>query len=83
MTDGERIKQIRTELGLSQTRFGFKFHVSPINVSMWETGKNRPTEYVMYMIEKILELEKKVEELEQIIKERDAEASASDESSAG
>lgn len=78
MTDGERIKQIRTELGLSQTRFGFKFHISPMNISMWETGRNRPTEYTMYMIEKILELEKKVEEYEEIIKQTTAENSAAD-----
>lgn len=56
-----RIKEIRAKTGLSQTKFGEKFHIAPANIQMWEQGVNNPTEYTMYMIERILELEGRLE----------------------
>lgn len=43
--------------GLSQSKFGQKFHIQTINISNWEQGVHKPPEYVTYMIEKILEME--------------------------
>ena len=56
-----RIKEIRAQTGLSQTKFGEKFHIAPANIQMWEQGVNNPTEYTMFMIERILELEGQLE----------------------
>ena len=44
----QRIKDIRLELGLSQSQFGEKLFVSQDTVSLWELGKSLPsTEYVI------------------------------------
>lgn len=51
------IKELRTKTGLSQSKFGQKFHIQTINISNWEQGVHKPPEYVIYMIERILELE--------------------------
>ena len=45
---GEKIKEIRLENGLSQSKFGEMLHVSQDTVSLWEKGKALPnTEYVI------------------------------------
>lgn len=56
-----RVKQIRQSTGLSQRKFSEKFHIPAINVSFWEQGVNNPTDYTLYMIERILELEAQLE----------------------
>ncbi len=40
---GQRIKEIRTENGLSQQKFGEALFVSQDTVSLWEKGKSVPT----------------------------------------
>lgn len=40
---GQRIKEIRIEKGLSQSKFGDKLCVSQDTVSLWEKGKSLPT----------------------------------------
>lgn len=57
------IKELRAQTGLSQHKFGLKFHISAMNISHWEQGSRKPPEYVEYMIGKIMELEKENEEL--------------------
>lgn len=45
---GEKVKEIRLENGLSQSKFGEMLHVSQDTVSLWEKGKALPnTEYVI------------------------------------
>ena len=45
---GEKIKEIRLENGLSQSKFGEMLHVSQDTISLWEKGKALPnTEYVI------------------------------------
>ena len=39
---GQKIKDLRTALGLSQTDFGHKLDVSFMTVHRWETGKSKP-----------------------------------------
>ena len=40
---GKRIKEIRTEQGLSQQKFGELLSVSQDTISLWENGKAVPT----------------------------------------
>lgn len=40
---GQRIKEIRTENGLSQQKFGEALFASQDTVSLWEKGKSVPT----------------------------------------
>lgn len=40
---GKRIKEIRTENGLSQEKFGALLSVSQDTISLWEKGKSVPT----------------------------------------
>ena len=40
---GKRIKEIRTENGLSQEKLGALLSVSQDTVSLWEKGKSVPT----------------------------------------
>lgn len=43
-TIAERIKKIRTTLGLSQKAYGDKLGVTDATVSGWESGRRTPTE---------------------------------------
>ena len=43
MNIGKRIKEIRTENGLSQENFGKLLSVSQDTISLWENGKSLPT----------------------------------------
>ena len=50
---GKRIKEIRTENGLSQQSFGALLSVSQDTVSLWEKGKSVPTtEFLIAIAEK-------------------------------
>ena len=40
---GKRIKEIRTEQGLSQQKFGELLSVSQDTISLWENGRAVPT----------------------------------------
>lgn len=51
------IKEIREQTGLSQSQFAKKFHLTTRAVQSWEQGQRNTPEYVLYMIQKILELE--------------------------
>ena len=47
---GERIKELRMEIGLSQAKLGDALAVSQDTVSLWENSKALPnTEYVILM----------------------------------
>ena len=49
---GKRIKEIRTEHGLSQQKFGALLCVSQDTVSLWEKGKSVPTTEFLISIAK-------------------------------
>lgn len=57
------IKQLRESTKLSQQKFADKFNIPVANIQKWEQGINRPLDYVVSMIQTILEQEKKIEEL--------------------
>ena len=43
VTLARRIREVRTEAGLTQTQFGKMLSVSQDTVSLWEKGKSAPT----------------------------------------
>ena len=53
----EKLKSIRAKTGLSQQKFGMLFRISAINIANWEQGVTKPPEYVMYMLERLVELD--------------------------
>lgn len=52
------IKDIRNQTGLSQSQFAKKFHLTTRVVQSWEQGQRNTPNYIIYMIQRILELEK-------------------------
>ena len=52
-----KIKELRSRTGLSQQKFGMLFKMSAINISNWEQGVTKPPEYVVYMLERLMELD--------------------------
>ena len=63
----QKLKELRAQTGLSQHKFGALFKIAPINISNWEQGLTRPPEYVMYMIERLIEIDPKVPKKEDSI----------------
>lgn len=59
MNEGEQLKEIRQELGLSQSKFAQKFHVPLSTYIHWEVGMRKPPKYIIYMIQYILQLEER------------------------
>lgn len=55
------ILELRKQTGLSQSQFAKKFHLSIRAVQSWEQGKRNTPEPVLYMVQKILEYEERME----------------------
>lgn len=53
---GFKIKQLRTEKGLSQAEFGFEIDVEKSNVSRLESGRVNPRTYTLYKVAKALQI---------------------------
>lgn len=46
----EEIKNLRLELGLTQTEFAYKLNASVSSISMWERGEAKPRSvYIEFM----------------------------------
>lgn len=54
-----KTKILRHSLGLSQQEFANHFGIPVATIKDWEQGRRSPPEYVLNMIEKIIEYEKK------------------------
>lgn len=54
------IKQLRQQTGLSQSRFAKKFHINVRTLQRWEQGQTPTPDYVVFMVGRIIELEKEV-----------------------
>lgn len=65
------IKKLREKLGLSQAAFARMFKMSKRTVQSWEAGVRRPKAYVICMLERIMELEAKIADLEALLKEKE------------
>ena len=53
-----RIKELRKETGLSQSKFAAKFGIPVRTLQQWEQGISAPPEYLVRMMVYIMELEK-------------------------
>ena len=58
MEISERIKQLRKNTGLSQSKFAARFGVPVRTLQQWEQGQSAPPEYFVRMMAYILQLEK-------------------------
>ena len=56
-----KIKDLRNRTGLSQSKFSQMFHLNVRTLQTWEQGTRPTPPYVLYMIERILDLEKNSE----------------------
>ena len=52
------IKELRKITGLSQTAFAKKFHIPVGTLSHWEQGVRTPPDYVVYMLSRIIYMER-------------------------
>lgn len=57
MENNEKIKELRKRTGLSQSKFAERFHLGVKAVQSWENNWRNCPEHVVYMIERILDLE--------------------------
>lgn len=58
METDKRLKQLRSECGLSQNKFAKLFHMSARTLQHWEQGERKPPEYIVDMMEKIIDMER-------------------------
>ena len=58
MEISERIRELRKNTGLSQSKFAARFGVPVRTLQQWEQGQSAPPEYVVRMMAYILQLEK-------------------------
>lgn len=59
------IKELRKRTGLSQSKFAERFHLSMRTLQRWEQNQNESQEAIVYMINRILDLEDQMEEQKQ------------------
>lgn len=57
----ERIRELRRETGLSQSKFSAKFGIPVRTLQQWEQGISAPPGYVVRMMAYIMRMEKKEE----------------------
>ena len=51
------ILALRKQTGLSQSQFAKKFHIQLKTLQSWEQGWRNTSECILYMVQRILELE--------------------------
>jgi putative transcriptional regulator len=51
------ISELRKQTGLSQNQFAKKFHIQLKTLQSWEQGWRNTPESILYMVQRILELE--------------------------
>lgn len=45
------IKEIRKLTGLSQVKFGEKYHIPTRTIQEWESGRRKPADYIIELLE--------------------------------
>lgn len=53
------IKDLRNATGLSQTKFADAYHIPVKNIQNWEQGARKPPTYLIYLLKRCVELDKK------------------------
>ena len=51
MTESVRIRELS---GLSRAAFSRKYHIPIRTIEDWDSGKNKPPEYVMELLERVV-----------------------------
>jgi putative transcriptional regulator len=51
------LQEMRHKTGLSQSQFAKKFHLKVGVLQSWEQGRRKTPEHILFMIQRILELE--------------------------
>lgn len=59
------VKELRQSTGLSQQKFGMLFRIAAINIANWEQGLTKPPEYVLYMLNRLVEIDPEVPKVEE------------------
>lgn len=54
------IKDLRIATGLSQTKFADAYHIPVKNIQNWEQGARKPPSYIIYLLKRCIELDKKI-----------------------
>ena len=54
------IKDLRNATGLSQTKFADAYHIPVKNIQNWEQGARKPPTYLIYLLKRCIELDKKI-----------------------
>lgn len=49
--DGNQIKQMREQLGLSQSQFAALINANTSTIQMWEQGVSKPTTYTLFLLQ--------------------------------
>ena len=62
MNISDRIKELRKQTGLSQSKFSAKFGIPVRTLQQWEQGISAPPEYLVRMMAYIIQLENSGEE---------------------
>ena len=55
------ILELRQKTGLSQSKFANKFHLNVRTVQTWEQGTRKTPDYVVWLIEKVMDLEEQLD----------------------
>ena len=48
------IKELRKLTGLSQSKFAKQYHINLWTLQNWERGKGKPSDVVLYLLERII-----------------------------
>lgn len=56
METDQKIKALRNSTGLSQSQFAKQFHIPTATLQDWEHGRRRPPDYVVHMMEQLLQV---------------------------
>lgn len=63
MKEFTRLRLIRDKIGLSQKKFAVYFNIPYDTIKRWENPKSNPTEYVLDLLERVIDLEAENEKL--------------------
>lgn len=59
------IREMRAKTGLTQREFGDMFSIPVNNIQKWEQGINKPTEYTLQMMIRIMNMTEEINQLQQ------------------
>lgn len=60
------IREMRAKTGLTQREFGDMFSIPVNNIQKWEQGINKPTEYTLQMMIRIMNMTEEINQLKQL-----------------